>query len=433
MALYFTNHFYFGSTLNCISVSGKSVESVNQLMSSELQKYELNLKERGGKNEKIRGDEIGLTYESGNEFKDSIEEQNPFKWILEIFKTEDNNMVEGLKFDEKLLKEKVDNLFCFDSANIIEPKNPSFKYNDSKYEIVPEVNGNKVKKYILYNHIEDAILKGETLIDLESINCYVKPEYTSDSEKIIDAKNLLNKYVSSKITYTLGKNKECLDSSTIKNWLTVNEDMIVKFDEEKVKDFINTLAKKYNTVGRKRSFVTSSGKKIKVGGGDYGWSIDIAKETKALAEAIKAGEVVTKEPAYNRTALCHGGNDIGTTYVEINLTSQHLWFYKNSSLISEGPVVTGNVSANNTTPAGIYKLKYKQKNAILHGDNYETEVAYWMPFNGGIGIHDATWRSTFGGTIYKTSGSHGCVNSPYNLAKKIFNNIRAGVPVICYN
>ena len=55
-----------------------------------------------------------------------------------------------------------------------------------------------------------------------------------------------------------------------------------------------------------------------------------------------------------------------------------------------------------------------------------------MPFNGGIGIHDATWRSSFGGNIYVAGGSHGCVNAPYSLANTIFNNIDSGTPVVCY-
>lgn len=55
-----------------------------------------------------------------------------------------------------------------------------------------------------------------------------------------------------------------------------------------------------------------------------------------------------------------------------------------------------------------------------------------MPFNGGIGIHDAIWRSQFGGNIYKTNGSHGCVNAPPYLAQKIFENIEPGTPIVCY-
>jgi lipoprotein-anchoring transpeptidase ErfK/SrfK len=55
-----------------------------------------------------------------------------------------------------------------------------------------------------------------------------------------------------------------------------------------------------------------------------------------------------------------------------------------------------------------------------------------MPFNGGIGIHDATWRRKFGGDIYKRDGSHGCINCPLSLAKTIYENIDVGTPIICY-
>ena len=433
MAIYFMDHFYFGSAINCIKVSGKTVEDVNEQMASELQTYKLNIKERGGKNEQIRADEVGLKYNSDGQFKDLKDKQNPYKWISAFFNTEDSKMIEGVKYDKDLLKERVDKLSCFDSSNIIEPKNPSFKYTDKGYVIVGEVDGNKVNKDILYDHVSDAILKEETTIDLESINCYVKPLYTSNSQKIIDTKNMLNKYVFSKITYTFGEHKELLDGSTINKWLTVDENIKVTFDEKEVKNYIDVLSNNYNTIGKRRNFVSSSGKTINIGGGDYGWSINRDKETQALITAIKEGKTIAKEPAYIQTALDHGNNDIGNTYVEIDLTKQHLWFYKNGSLIAQGDIVTGNASANRATPGGIYKLKYKERNAVLIGPGYASPVNFWMPFNGGIGIHDASWRSVFGGNLYKIGGSHGCINSPYYLAKAIFDNIEPGIPVICYN
>ena len=149
-------------------------------------------------------------------------------------------------------------------------------------------------------------------------------------------------------------------------------------------------------------------------------------------ENIKNGEEIKKEPIYTQTALGTRDDDIGNTYVEINLTTQSLWFYKDGKLIVQGDVVTGNVSRGNGTPQGTYILNYKQKNATLKGSNYSSDVKYWMPFNCNIGIHDASWRSDFGGEIYKTSGSHGCVNAPEYLAKKIYENIEAGTPIICY-
>jgi hypothetical protein len=427
------NHFYFGSAINCINVSGRNVEVVNEQMASELQTYALNLKERGGKNEKIRANEVGLKYNSDGQFKDLKDTQNPFKWITAFFNTNASKMTEGVKYDKQLLKKRVDNLSCFDNSNIIEPKNPSFMYTDSGYVIIGEVNGNKVNKDILYDHISDAILKDEIEIELEEIDCYVKPQYTSYSQKTIDTKNKLNKYVFSKITYTLGERKEILDGSTINKWLTIDENLKVTFDEKEAQKYIDVLFENYNTIGEKRSFVTSKGNTVNIGGGDYGWSINKDKETKALIIAINNGKTISKEPAYIQTALAHGISDIGDTYVEINLAKQHLWFYKNGKLIAQGDVVTGNLSTNHTTPGGIYKLKYKQRDAVLRGTDYASPVDFWMPFNGGIGIHDANWRGSFGGGIYKTDGSHGCINSPYYLAKAIFDNIESGIPVVCYS
>ncbi len=432
MATYFMNHFYFGSEINCINVSGKTVEEVKAQMGEELQNYTLNLKERDGKSEQIRGSDIGIKYNSGGEYKSFKDKQNPFNWVLAAFNSEDSKMTDELSYDTKLLKERVDKLSCFQTNNIIEPKNPSFKYTDKGYIIVNEVNGNKVNKDILYDHVAKAILKGETTVDLESINCYVKPKYTSEYPKVIETKNILNKYISSKITYAFGDRKETIDNSVINKWLKVNENLEITFDNKEMKNYMNAFFNTYNTVGKRRNFVTSSGKTISIGGGDYGWLINADKEIQDLCAAIEKGETITKEPTYAKKAVSRGNNDIGNSYVEIDMTNQHLWFYKNGSLIVQGDVVTGNVSSNHSTPQGIYSLKYKQRNTVLRGPGYNSPVDFWMPFNGGIGIHDASWRSQFGGNIYRTGGSHGCINSPYYLAKGIFNNIEEGTPVICY-
>ena len=125
-------------------------------------------------------------------------------------------------------------------------------------------------------------------------------------------------------------------------------------------------------------------------------------------------------------------NDIGHTYVEINITRQRLWFYKDGRIIAQGSVVTGNPNRGNGTVVGTYMLNYKQKDTTLRGVDYEAKVSYWMPFYGNIGIHDASWRHSFGGNIYKSNGSHGCVNVPTNLAKTIFENIEEGTPIVCY-
>lgn len=432
MTKYFTNHFYYGSAINSISVSGKTVEDAKMLVAYELQNYTLNIKERAGKVEQIQGGDVGLKYKSDEEFNKFKDRQNPFNWFFALFNSKDLKTTVGLSHDEKLLRERIDSLSCFDRSNIIEPRNPGFQYMDNAYAIVDEVPGNKVDKEILYTHLAEVILKGETEIDLEISGCYIEPQYTSKSPKIIEVKDTLNKYVSSKITYTIGEGKETLSGSIINKWISVNENFEVTVDEKKVEEYLQILFMTYNTIGKTRSFIGSSGKIINVGDGDYGWSIDITEETHNLITSIKEGQILTKEPVYSQTAFSHGNNDIGNTYVEIDIDKQHIWFYKDGSLIVEGDIVTGNVRNNTETPRGIYRLKYKKKNAVLRGPGYAAPVTFWMPFNGGVGLHDANWRSKFGGSIYKTDGSHGCVNMPYSVAKAIFNNIEENTPVICY-
>ncbi|HEY5524674.1 MAG TPA: L,D-transpeptidase/peptidoglycan binding protein, partial [Clostridium sp.] len=428
ISIYFTNHFYFSTKINNIDASGKTVEEVGE----QIKAYTLKLEERDGVNEEIKAEDIGLKYASEDKIQALKDSQNPFGWVASIFNKDENNVSDMVTYDKELLKKYVDKLSCFDSSKIIEPQNPKLEYTDKGYEIIDEVYGNKINKDTLDDNVVNAILTGKTTINLESINCYETTKYTASSQEVMDAKNNLDKYTSSKITYTFGEKTEDLDGSTIHSWLSVDENMGVIFDEKKIENYVDTLGSKYNTVGNTRDFKTSSGTTVKVSGGTYGWLINSEEEVQALITSIKEGQTITKEPIYSQKGITRNANEIGSTYVEINMSNQHLSFYKNGSLIVEGSVVTGNVSNGTSTPTGTYYIEYVEKNATLKGEGYSVPVSYWMPFNNGIGIHDATWRSSFGGSIYKSSGSHGCVNAPYSLANTIFNNIDAGTPVVCF-
>ena len=122
------------------------------------------------------------------------------------------------------------------------------------------------------------------------------------------------------------------------------------------------------------------------------------------------------------------------SYVEVSIGAQHLWFYKDYQLLYETDVVTGCIAKNTPTQTGIFPIAYKESPATLIPSNETngTPVKYWMPFYDGQGLHDANWRSAFGGNIYQTSGSHGCVNMPYPAAEFIFNNADTGTPVVLY-
>ena len=179
------------------------------------------------------------------------------------------------------------------------------------------------------------------------------------------------------------------------------------------------LASTYNTYGDVRNFKTSKGDTVKIGGGDYGWTINKAKEKEEILKDLKNGKPVEREPVYEQTAIQSGTDDIGDTYIELDYTNQHMWFYKKGKLVLESDFVSGNLNRNNGSPDGVFKIVYRQKDATLVGENYASNVKYFMPFAYNVGLHDASWRSTFGGEIYKTSGSHGCINLPEKIAKKL--------------
>ena len=223
-----------------------------------------------------------------------------------------------------------------------------------------------------------------------------------------------------------------VDGNKISQWVTIDEHYNVSLNPEGVKEFVDHIGKNYNTFGKTRTLKTSYGKTIQINGGDYGWWLNRGAEAEELTELILEGKEVVKEPNYYQKANFYGEDDIGNTYIEVNLTAQHLFFYKDGNLVMESDFVSGNLTKNYGTPTGTYVVQYKERNATLTGETYQTPVDYWIPFNHNIGFHDATWRNKFGEDIYVRNGSHGCINMPHSAAKIMYEHIERGVAVYVY-
>lgn len=313
------------------------------------------------------------------------------------------------------------------------------------YYIQPEVNGNEMEDSDLQSLVREQV---DTLVsardpqqDLaveipESI--YLAPAVTQDDVELNNLCNIYNQYDKAQITYDFGEQKEVLDWSTIQNWLSI-EDGNATLNEQAIYEYVEQIAAKYNTIYYERTFKTSLDTTVTIPGklNEYGYLVDQDGEFSQLLSDIKGNTEVEREPVYSYSGYKRNGtDDLAGTYVEVNLTTQHLWFYINGMLIVESDLVSGNVAKNTQTQTGVFPLAYKESPAVLTGNNAEngwsTDVTYWMPFFDGQGLHDATWRQSFGGNIYQTGGSHGCVNLPFDTAKKIYDNIDSGVAIILY-
>ncbi|MBE5965775.1 MAG: hypothetical protein E7255_02210 [Lachnospiraceae bacterium] len=431
ISFYFKKHFFFNTVINGVDFSLKTYKDAENKLRNVMKDYELLLLGRNGETEVINGPDIELQFNEKNSIPKIINHQKALLWFRSISQNQCYYVMDVYTYQKDKLDRVIKDLI-FVKRPAEEPKNVSFQYVGGSFEMIEEVYGNKIDEEKLREKIITYLLRGNRRLNLEEEYCYEYPEYTIYSYKSLITLNLLNKYTATTVKYKFGDKYEILDGKEINKWIKIDNNLDVSINEKAVKNYVNRLSKLYDTVGIPRQFKASTGKVVEVEGGLYGWKINQAEEVKALMEIVIHGNAIEREPIYSQKALFRGENEIGNTYVEINITRQYLWFYKDGKLIAHGPVVTGNPNRGHATVVGVYMLNYKQKDAILVGPGYESDVTYWMPFYGSIGLHDASWRHSFGGTIYKRNGSHGCVNAPLHLARKVFEVIEPGDLIISY-
>ena len=379
----------------------------------------------------------------GAYFDFEVNSANPLLGILSKQKVNDENkkeynLTDLYNVDEEVAKNYLSSLSIFtDKSTNKEPVNAYLEWDEDKSEfyIVPEVYGNKLDFDEAYKYLLNALRNGKTVIDFREITD-ITPEITANSIELKEQKENINKIVATTVEYKLHNGDTYkLYAKTIKDWVTRDDNGNYSIDlESNVTKFVDELAKKAKYKITSTKFNATGLGKISVSFGRATYAnVDKEKEierlTKQLESKKSAKFEVIYEPLPDYTKI--------DTYVELDLSRQRVWMYVNGECVLETPCVTGNVAQGYSTPAGIYYLTYKTMNATLEGYNYDgstysTPVTYWMPFNGGIGFHDATWRGSFGGNIYMTNGSHGCVNLPYWAASTLYSYINTSIPIILY-
>lgn len=433
IANYYTSHFYSNTIVNNIDASNKTIKDVQDAINNELRNYELKIEGRDNITDSIMGYNIEIRAVFDDSLDRILKDQKGYDWPKYLFDKREIDIETMIDYDEELFELNFSNLLFFKDDLVTPPANAYLdEFDGTSFKIVPEVYGNKAKENIVRSAVVDAIQVLEPSLSLEDIDCYEKPTIFKDNPDLVELANNLNKPASARITYEFGDDIEVVDGNMISEWLIVDENNQVTIDTEGVKEFVDYIGRTYNTFGKTRTLKTTFGPTIEVKGGDYGWWLNRAKEVEELTELIKAGAKLTKEPVYLQKAAHYGEDDVGDTYVEVNITAQYLYFYKDGELILESDFVSGNLAKGYVNPTGTFPVQYKERNAILRGEDYASPVDYWMPFYRDIGFHDASWRNTFGGNIYKTNGSRGCINLPHEAARIMYENIERGVAVFVY-
>lgn len=441
VAIYYQSHFFNHTFINNSDCSNLTAEQVAAIMDEQSQQYSLQIlgRDENGVQEEIgtvTAAEIGMYWvDTRKVAQELLDGQNELLWIEMLWTTEDHSVIQGVSYDEEKLQERLAQMSALQKKNMIQSEDAyisEYSEKTGNYEIIPETLGTDLDLNRVKEAVSTAIMMGDPAVDLEKQGCYKTAKVTAEDATLVKNCETLNKWVSAQITYDWNGNKVVVDGDIIKDWIQMDAKE-PQLKEEDIAEFVAEQAKEYDTYGKKRKFTTVQGIELTLPSGAYGWKTDRAEETKDLIASIEKGETIDKEPVYSSKGAQKGSNDIGNSYVEIDLTNQHLYLFQKGTIVLETDFVSGDMTKPDCiTPPGVFGLTYKTRNAVLRGANYETPVNYWMPFNGNVGMHDATWRSSFGGTIYLTSGSHGCVNLPLDMAAAIYEYMSTGFPIVCY-
>ena len=444
-AFYYKDKFFKGTKINGVSVDDLTAKEAEKKIENRIEDYSLEISFKDGEKEVIDGKEISYEYLSDGKIQEHLENQNPFLWTSGFFKEHNYEVGEAITFDETKLHEKLNTFSCMQEENMIPPKDAYIAFENNSFVIKPEEAGTTLDKALLTEKLLASVKESKNTFSAEEAGVYVLPTVTDKDETLKHQQEVWNGCAAVTVTYTFGNKKEVLDGITVKDWMTYDENGYYVENlgvlQQHIRDYVQMLGEKYNTIGTKRTLTsTYTGQPVTVSGGSYGYLIDIRGERTQLLKDIQSHGNIEREPIYAKRGKAYGENDIGNTYVELDLSAQHLWYYKDGAVLMESDFVSGTYNdKSRRTPSGVYSLAYKQRNQVLRPApnpdgtyDYESPVSYWMPFNGGIGLHDANWRGRFGGNIYRNSGSHGCINLPVSFAGKFYESIEAGCPIVCF-
>ena len=444
--LYYNDKFLNGTMVNRSDVGGMTLQKANDQLSKKVNGQSLKLIFNDGQNEVLQSAQLGVSYNKDNSLNQLMKNQNKWAWFIGFFKNEKNTLTDLIQISDENLTNGIASMEHAKEENQIAPTDAYIQYKDGSFSIIEETLGSKFNIEELVKNIKVALSEGKQQLDVTKANGYVKPQVYKDDQDLNNQLKAANEYCLSAITYTTPKGKEiALDGCTLITWLSKQDDGSYTKDEsvfkEKLTAFVKELASQYNSIGATRTFTGKDGQSHTVSGGTYGFRISTDSEVSALLKMINENKSENNRIPEHTGQLPSGENGgLGTTYLEINITKQHLWFVKDGSVVLESDFVSGKESdPTRLTPSGTYYIYNKERNRVLRGTKqpngkyeYESPVSYWMPFNKGIGLHDASWRSTFGRDIYINSGSHGCINLPTGFAGSLYSQIYVNLPVVVY-
>lgn len=436
---YYAEKFQANTTFGSVDISNLTLEEAKQKISDDLSKKEITLTENGKELGKFTLEQLNGEINADEVLTAAYQAQDPSQWIAGYFSSVeyDNLLLNNVKIDDAALTEALASIGLNNNERTAST-DAYIEYSDARgYYVEPETVGNQLDLELVKQMVVEGLQSGQNSVELNT--AYLQPEVTSESEKITTFMNQINQYVDTKINLQIAGDTVTIPKEEIIKWIYFDQSNQIVADQAMIQEYVSGLNEKYATFNKPREFASTLSGTVTVQPGTLGWSIDSEAEAAQIAADLAAGQEVTRMPNIVGSGYsAEGTNDIGNTYVEIDIANQMMFVYVDGAQVLSTPVVTGRTGTADTIP-GAYAVWDKQQDTELKGFNVHTQkdyvqpVSYWMPFDAtGQGIHDANWQASFGGDAYLTAGSLGCINTPPDVMPQVFNLVEVGTPVIVF-
>jgi len=438
----YNSRFLPGTVINGIDVSDQTLEEAEHAIRNVEEDYSLKLNFRGGSTETLTAKDMALRYDCARELQGILNEQNGYTWLArELGDGAEYTLKTGISYAKNTLLKSLKKLPELQEGNYTVPEDANLSYdNGISFNMVPEIEGTELLPDELLKETGKAILKKTDVLNLEDEpEVYAEPAVRSDDEELVARMDALNGILDADVDIVLSDGtvrkvtgKDTKDWISVENGLyVVNEDVVA----EKAAALMADVAKSDDTYGYSRPFMSTNYGMQKFDS-DYlhGHTLDQAAMADSLTKLVLSGKSGKIEPVYSQYEDSPDPR-FGGTYVEVDIYAQRVYYYENYELVYSCNCVTG-TEGYRSTPSGIFSIEEKQRGRTLNGyasDGslaYSSYVSYWMCFLPHYGLHDASWRDSFGGSIYEYDGSHGCVNLPTSAAATLYDLLDYGTPVI---
>lgn len=432
---YYTKHFLPNTEINTVNVSNLTIEQANEKLKDAYSNKTLSIEDNGKVWQEVAKSELGYKKDFSEDLSSVLKDQNAWSWGMNYVSAAEKQEIDPISTDHGTLDATIAKL-SDELTELNKEKTPTsdatIEKSGNAFTIKPEVNGDTIDVDAAIKELKNTVNSGSSKLELT--NFKTKPKVTSEDKNLKTQLDSMNAIANVKATYSINGNTFQIPSTDISSWLTYTDGK-VDLDNDKVKQYVTDLGAKYNTSTNDTKFKSTKRGEVTVPVGTYSWTIQTDAETEALEKAILAGKDFTRSP------IVQGGTTadhplIENTYIEVDLENQHMWYYKDGQVALETDIVSGKPTT--PTPAGVFYVWNKDEDSVLRGTNddgtpYESPVNYWMPIDWtGVGIHDSDWQPAYGGDLWKTRGSHGCINTPPSVMKELFGMVEKGTPVLVF-